>query len=191
MLYVIQTIVVCNTYPFKRNTNRHHNDVCIYMYNIERSYAVPAVGCRNCIIVPRSWPPCPRHGPGGSPPSEDDHSQQPGGGPWTPPIRDTAIHTISMLLQRRQLSQISRWNNICLSDVMYVYMYVCVCSGEFVCMNSGCASFYPESGRQHRDFLISQARSGRQVQYSSCYPDITDISFLWTFYLGSGRQSSQ
>jgi hypothetical protein len=44
-------------------------------------------------IIPGAWPPCPRNDPGGSPPPEDAHSQQPRREPWPPPIRDTAIHT--------------------------------------------------------------------------------------------------
>jgi hypothetical protein len=54
---------------------------------------IPAVGCRHCLLVPCTWPPCPRNGPGGSPPPEDAHTQQPGTEPWPPPIRDTAIQT--------------------------------------------------------------------------------------------------
>ena len=69
-----------------------------------RVYAVPADGCRSCIIVPRPWPPCPRNGQGGSPPSEDGPFEQQSREPTSHPIRDTAIHTISMLLQGRQQS---------------------------------------------------------------------------------------
>ena len=58
--------------------------------------AIPAVGCRNCIVVPGSWPQCPQNGSGGFPPPEDGHSEQPQREPWSHPIRDTAIHTISM-----------------------------------------------------------------------------------------------
>ena len=71
-------------------------------------YAVPAVGCRNCIIVPRSWPPCPRHGPGGSPPPGDGLDMQPCREPFAHTIKDIAIHNISMLLQKRQQSQRKR-----------------------------------------------------------------------------------
>ena len=89
--------------------------------------------------LPRSWPLCPRHGPGGSPPSEDDLPLQPYGVPFPHPIKDTAIHTISMLLQRRQQSQRNKKKqsdriHACMYVCMYVYMFVCICIFAYVCI---------------------------------------------------------
>ncbi len=90
---------------------------------------VPAVRRRHCFLVPRPWPPCPRNGPGGSPPPEDAPPKQPRKEPWPHYIRDTAIHTYYQhaLAEATAITEkeeeISTLNT---RGCMHAFMYVCI-----------------------------------------------------------------